>query len=141
MKPASLRRAQSSRFRSGVAVLEVMIGIVIVAIALLGVAGMTVSASRRATGLSTQSLRDGIVLQELNKLASLPYDLLANQAGCTSASSGTLSYSRCISITDVTGGLGYKRVRLIVSPSTTYARPETVYVNRTKGTTTSPFGS
>jgi hypothetical protein len=121
-------------------VLEVLVGVVVLSIGLLGVAGMTVSAMRRATGLSTQSARDGIVLQELNKVASLPYDLLSSRVGCNTASSGTLTYSRCIAVTDVDEGLGYKRVRLIITPSTTQARAETLYVNRARGAAVNPFG-
>jgi Tfp pilus assembly protein PilV len=123
--------------RKGVAVLEVMVGMVVLSIGLLGVAGMTVTAARRATGLSTQSTRDGIVLQELNRLASLPYDTLDARVGCSTSSTGTLTYSRCVSLTTVSDGLGYKRVRLIITPTSTYARPETVYVNRARGTSTS----
>ena len=128
--------------RRGVAVLEIMVGMVILAIGLLGAAGMTVTAARRASGLSTQSGRDGIILQELNKLASLPYDSLSARVGCSTSTSGTLTYTRCIAVTDVTEGSGYKRVRLVVSPSTTWARPDTVYVNRVKGAMTlNPFGT
>ena len=128
--------------RKGVAVLEIMIGMVILAIGLLGAAGMTVSAARRGTGLSTASSRDGIILQDLNKLASMPYDSLSARVGCSTSTSGTLTYSRCIAVTDITDGSGYKRVRLIVSPSTTWARPDTVYVNRVRGAIAmNPFGT
>lgn len=128
--------------RKGVAVLEILVGMVVLSIGLLGVAGMTGIAARRATGLATQSNRDGIVLQELNKLAALPYDSLSARVGCTTSTSGTLTYTRCITVTDITDGIGYKRVRLIVSPSTSYARPDTVYVNRAKGAAAiNPFGT
>ena len=127
--------------RKGVAVLEIMVGMVILAIGLLGVAGMTVAAARRASGLQTQSSRDGITLQELNKLATLPYDSLSARVGCKTTTSGTLTYTRCISVTDITDGAGYKRVRLIVSPSTSWARPDTVYLNRANAPVPmNPFG-
>lgn len=128
--------------RKGVAVLEIMIGMVILAIGLLGTAGMTVTAARRGTGLSTASSRDGIILQELNKLASMPYDSLSARVGCSTTSSSALTYTRCIAVTDVADGSGYKRVRLIVSPSTSWARPDTVYLNRVRGTIAiNPFGT
>ena len=134
------RKVRNTRRRRGVAVIEVMVGIVVLSIGLLGVAGMTVTATRRATGLSTQSVRDGIVLQELNKLATMPYDLLSSRAGCTTSTSGTMPYSRCVTVTDVDEGLGYKRVRLIVTPSSGYARAETLYVNRARGAAINPLG-
>ena len=138
MTPRKVSRSN----RKGVAVLEIMIGMVILAIGLLGTAGMTVAAARRGTGLSTASSRDGIILQELNKLASMPYDSLSARVGCTTTASSALTYTRCIAVTDVTDGSGYKRVRLIVSPSTAWARPDTVYLNRVRGTIAiNPFGT
>jgi len=135
-------KTRPRRPRKGVAVLEIIVGMVILAIGLLGVAGMTATATRRASGLSTQSSRDGIMLQELNKLGALPYDSLAGRVGCSTASSGTLTYTRCITVTDITDGAGYKRVRLIVSPSASWARPDTVYLNRAKSPIPlNPFGT
>lgn len=131
-----------ARNRKGVAVIEIMVGMIILAIGLLGVAGMTVTASRRASSLSTQSSRDGILLQEMNKVAAMPYDSLSARVGCTTSSSVSLTYTRCLAVTDITDGIGYKRVRLIVSPSTSWARPDTVYVNRTRAVIPmNPFGT
>ena len=136
------RKNVRSSNQKGTAVIEIMVGILILAIGLLGAAGMTVTAARRASGLSTQSSRDGIILQELNKLAALPYDSLSGRAGCSNASTGTLTYARCITVTDIADGSGYKRVRLIVKPSTTWARPDTVYLNRSKSPIAlNPFGT
>jgi hypothetical protein len=136
------RRKVSRANRRGVAVLEIMIAMVILAIGLLGAAGMTVSAARRGSGLSTQSGRDGIILQELNNLASMPYDSLSARVGCSTTNGSALTYTRCIAVTDVADGSGYKRVRLIVSPSTSWARPDTVYLNRVRGAIAmNPFGT
>ena len=128
--------------RKGIAVVEILVAMVILAIGLLGAAGMTVNAARRGSWLSTQSGRDGIILQELNKLASVPYDSLSARVGCSTTTSTVLTYTRCIAVTDVSDGSGYKRVRLIVSPSAAYSRPDTVYINRVRGAIAiNPFGS
>ncbi|HEX6316887.1 MAG TPA: hypothetical protein VFZ73_18575 [Gemmatimonadaceae bacterium] len=135
-----LKRSQSNR--KGAAVLEIMVGMIILSIGLLGAAGMTVTATRRASGLATQSARDGIILQELNKLAAVPYDSLTARAGCTTSSAGTLTYTRCIDVTEITDGAGYRRVRLVIAPSTSWARPDTVYLNRARTPIPiNPFGT
>ena len=138
MKSRRPKNAQM-KLRRGFAVIEIMVSMVVMSIGLLGVAGMTVAASRRATVLSVQSNRDGIVLQELNRLAALPYDSIASRVGCASVASTTYPYKRCISVTDITGGAGYKRVELIVSPTAAYARADTVYLNRAKGAVKTPL--
>jgi Tfp pilus assembly protein PilV len=136
------RKNLKRRNRKGIAVIEILVAMVILAIGLLGAAGMTVSAARRGTWLSTQSGRDGIILQELNKLATMPYDSLSARAGCSTTASTALTYTRCIAVTDVAAGSGYKRVRLIVSPAAAWARPDTVYLNRVRGAIAlNPFGS
>lgn len=127
------------KLRSGFAVIEIMVSMVIMSIGLLGVAGMTVAASRRATVLSVQSTRDGIMLQEMNRLAALPYDSIASRVGCAAVASTSLPYKRCISVIDITGGAGYKRVQLIVSPTAPFARVDTVYLNRARGATQTPL--
>jgi hypothetical protein len=110
-----------------------MVGMIILGIGLMGTAGMTVVAARRASGLATQSSRSGIVLQELNKLAVMPHDLLSTRVGCSAVTSGSLAYTRCIAVTDVASGRGYRRIRLIVTPSAAGARPDTVFLNRAWG--------
>lgn len=136
------KKQVKSSNRKGVAVLEIMVAMVILSIGLLGAAGMTVAAARRGTGLATAASRDGIILQELNKLTSIPYDSLSARVGCSTTTSDALAYTRCISVTDITGGSGYKHVRLIVAPATSWARPDTVFLNRVRGAIAmNPFGS
>jgi len=133
------RNGPSTRKRRGAVLIEIMVAMVIVTIGLLGTAGMTAVAARKASGLSYQSKRDGIVLQEMNRMASITYDSLASRVGCATVSSITLPHTRCINVTDLPGGLGYKRVRIIITPSTSYARAETVYVNRSRGALPNPL--
>lgn len=137
-----LERTSKRRNRKGVAVLEIMVGMVILAIGLLGAAGMTVTASRKGTGMATASSRDGIILQELNKLATMPYDSLSARAGCKTTTAESLTYTRCITVTDVSTGSGFKRVQLIISPTSSWARPDTAFLNRVRGAIAmNPFGS
>ena len=133
------RSVPSKAGRRGAVLIEVMVAMVIVTIGLLGTAGMTAVAARKASGLSYQSKRDGIVLQEMNRMASITYDSLTSRVGCTTVNSNTLPHARCINVTDLPGGLGYKRVRIIITPSTSYARAETVYVNRSRGALSNPL--
>lgn len=126
--------------RRGAALVEVMVAMVVVTIGLLGAGGMTAVAARKASALSYQSRRDGIVLEEMNRIAALTYDSLASRVGCTTVTGTTLAHTRCISVTNIAGGAGYKRVRLIITPAaTSYARAETVYVNRAKGAARNPL--
>lgn len=125
--------------RGGFAVVEILVGIILMTIGLLGVAGMTVAAARRASTLSMQSTRNGLVLEELNRLSSLSFDSIASRVGCTTFSSSILPHTRCVSYTDVNVGSGYKRIQIIITPANSLAKAETVYINRAKGTPKNPL--
>ncbi len=133
------RSAPSRQRRGGFAVVEILVGIILLTIGLLGVAAMTVVAARRASTLSMQSTRNGLVLEELNRLSSLSFDSIASRVGCTTFSSSILPHTRCISYTDVNVGSGYKRIQIIITPANTMAKAETVYVNRAKGIPKNPL--
>jgi hypothetical protein len=127
------------RSRNGMVLVEVLVGLAVLTIGMLGTAGMLAAAGRRATQMGTQTGRLATETLQINRLASMPYDELAAAAGCVTVTAQPFPHTRCVSLTDITGGLGYKQVRLIITPSNGRLRADTVYVNRTKGAVLSPF--
>jgi hypothetical protein len=117
-----------------------MVAIVVMSLGLMGIAGMAVVAAHRATGFSVQGTRDGVLLQELNRVSVLPYDSLPGQTGCASLKNDNFSYSRCIAVSDISTGSGYRRVRLVITPASALVRPDTIYVNRAKDIPKNPLG-
>jgi hypothetical protein len=134
------RRARRiGRSRDGITVAEVIVGLVVLTIGMLGTAGMLAAAGRRATQMGTQTGRSATETLQINRLASMPYDLLAATSGCVTVTAQPFPHTRCVSLTDITGGLGYKQVRLIITPSNGKLRADTVYLQRTKGAAINPL--
>jgi hypothetical protein len=134
------RRAwRMGRPREGITVVEVLVGLVVLTIGMLGTAGLLAAAGRRATQMGTQTGRSATETLQINRLASMPYDSLTTAAGCVTVIAQPFPHSRCVSVTDITDGLGYKQVRLIITPSNGRLRADTVYLNRTKGATVNPL--
>jgi prepilin-type N-terminal cleavage/methylation domain-containing protein len=127
--------------RRGFGLVEILFAIVVSSIAMLGLGGMLVTGARTATQISTRTNRAAIAAQQLNRIASLSYDVLDAQAGCVAVSTPPLAHTRCISISNVGGGMGAKQVRLIITPSNSVLKPDTTYLTRSKGQTVNPLGT
>jgi prepilin-type N-terminal cleavage/methylation domain-containing protein len=121
------RRDRRFRSRSGFGLIEVIIALVVMAIGMLGLAGMLLQVARRATELSGQNGRAAVSTQVLNRLAALPYDQLGNAVGCTSVSNAQFSHTQCVSVIDAGG---YKSIRLVVTPANARVRADTTYLIR-----------
>lgn len=144
MRRATRRRccAPPRRFsRQGFGLVEVLFAMAVTSIAIIGLGGMLVHSARAATQSSTRSSRAAIEAQQLNRLGALAYDSLDAQAGCVTVSTQPLPHSRCISVTNVGGGMGAKELRLIISPSNASIKPDTTYLTRSKGQPASPLGT
>jgi prepilin-type N-terminal cleavage/methylation domain-containing protein len=114
--------------REGVTLVEVVVAMTLLAVALSSLAVATFSASSRSVKVAGSGYMNGIVTQELNRVASMPFANLAAAAGCMTVSSGVFPHQRCIFVTDLTGT--EKQVRIIVTPAQRGVLPDTVIVRR-----------
>jgi prepilin-type N-terminal cleavage/methylation domain-containing protein len=116
--------------RRGITLIEVIIALTVFAVVTTSVASMTTHVARgsRFTGIAT--VRAGALAAQVNRLEVLPYDTLPSKAGCTTVSTGLLPRSECITVEDVV--VGRRRVTLVLRPSNTALRADTVIFERTK---------
>lgn len=127
--------------RRGISLIEVIVGLVVLAIGMVGVAGMLTQGARRTTQIDTQSGRVATEMQHLSRLAAIPYDSLPAKAGCVTVNTLPLKHTRCIALFDSTGGAGFRTIRVIVTPSNGRLRADTMTLVRTKGVANSPLGT
>jgi len=80
--------------RRGAALIEVMVAMSVLVLGLTGVAGMTVSAGRRASALTGTGGRTAVQIQVVDQLMVLPYTQLASKAGCTTVSTMPYPHTR-----------------------------------------------
>ena len=135
------RAGRIGRSRDGISVVEVLVGLMVLTITMLGTAGMLAAAGRRATQMGTQSGRAATETLQINRLASMPYNLLATAAGCVTVISQPFPHTRCVSLSDIPGGIGSTQVRLVITPSNGRLRADTVYLTRTKGVSVNPLNT
>jgi prepilin-type N-terminal cleavage/methylation domain-containing protein len=113
----------------GLSLVEVLVAITLLAVVLTSIAAMSYKAARQAVNTSSSSYRQGVMMQEINRMTALPFTSLAGQAGCTTVSTGTFPHTRCIA---VSGNTQQVMVSLIVTPAMPGVAADTVTFTRTR---------
>ena len=97
---------------------------------LAGFAGLTFQYLRRVRTLDGRTAQLALMAEEAQRLTVLPFDSLASRAGCATVSGGTLPRTRCVTVTDV--NTGRKQVRIVITPTNTAIKPDTVVFHRVR---------
>jgi prepilin-type N-terminal cleavage/methylation domain-containing protein len=114
----------------GFTILEIMIALTIFAVALAGYGSLIYQYMRRTRTLDSRVALVALVTEQTQRLTVLPFDSLDSRAGCTTFTAGTLRHTRCITVTSVSATR--KRVWLVLTPTNTAIRPDTVWFHRLK---------
>ena len=143
-KPNVSRRRQLGREplipvgnRRGAALVEVMVALSVLVLGLSGVAGMTVSAGKRAATLTGVGGRIAVQTQVVDQIMVLPYSQLASKAGCTSVATMPYPHTRCTTVTDVTSDR--RQITIVFTPTSRLLRADTLVVERSNASSGSPF--
>ena len=123
--------------RRGAALIEVMVAMTMMVLGVAGVAGMTVSAGKRAMTLTGVGGRTAVQTQVVDQLMVLPYTQLPSKAGCTSIATMPYPHSRCTTVTDVT--TDRRQITVVFTPTSRYLRADTVVFERSNAAASSPF--
>jgi hypothetical protein len=114
-----------------------MVALTVMVIGLAGVAGMTVSAGKRASTLTAAGGRTAVQTHVLNQFMVLPYTQLPAKAGCTSVTTMPYAHTRCTTVTDVTADR--RQITIVFTPTSRYLRVDTLVFERANGSPSSPF--
>lgn len=119
--------------RRGAGLIEVLIAITIFALIATSHAAVTLRYHTRVKEVKTGAVRSAALQEYIMRLSSVPYDSLAGRVGCVTTTTGDLPNTRCISVSSL--GSTKMRVTLILTPSNTALRPDTIQMVRTKAST------
>ena len=124
--------------RRGVSLIEVMVALVLFGIiaTIHTVATMRYGLRQRVVELG--AARSAAVSMSIDMYSAMARGSIAGNAGCTTITLfPNYPHTRCIAVTVVSATVS--RVRIIITPTNTALRPDTVYVDRVTSTTTPPF--
>jgi hypothetical protein len=115
-----------------------MVAMSMFALLLVGVAKLNFDLARGVYPVSAGAARSGVTAQAINQFFAMSYDSIAAYNGRTDSVSATpqgmagaaISYTRQVSVTTVSGT--QLNVTIIITPSNSAFKPDTVTFERTK---------
>ena len=130
--PSSSRVRLTSR-RRGIALIEVIVAMVILSIMLSSLGPIIYSVSRSTRAVTGNAYRNGVLMQEVNRLIAVSYDSLA--VGVTTFSVSTAPYPHTSTVSVSEPVVNLKLVKIVVTPVSSAYKPDSVQFNRTRART------
>ncbi len=122
-------RPETGGPRKGFALIEVIVAMVLLAIAVSSLAGLMYSVSQSSMKVTGAAYRNGVLMHAVNRLIALPYDSLPVGSASSSTSSGQYPHSLIVTVAEPAAKL--KTVRVIVTPVNPNYKPDTMNFIRT----------
>jgi len=120
--------------RKGFILVEVIVAMVILAIAVSSLAALMYSVSQSGMVATSNAYRNGVLMHEVNRLEGIPYDSV--HVGSTEVSVSTLPYRhrRVVTISEPVANV-VKAIQIVIIPANPRFKPDTVSFIRTKART------
>lgn len=130
------RRRACRRARRGAGLVEIMLAMVIFGLIATSYAAVTLRYATRMQTISAGAARSAALTEYINRLMAVPFDSLSARAGTFTTSTGSFPNTRVIS---VTGSGTTRTVTLILTPTNTAIKPDTVTLTRVRASTSNPL--
>jgi prepilin-type N-terminal cleavage/methylation domain-containing protein len=130
---AGAATSQTRETRKGFVIVEVIVAMVLLGVAITSLAALVWSVSRSGIRTTGDAYKNGVLMQEVNRLEGLPYDSVANGSFTYSVSSGVYSHSRVVTIAEPVANI--KTIKVVITPTNLKYKPDSVSFTRTKART------
>ena len=117
--------------RKGFALIEVIVAMVLLAVAVSSLAALMYSVAQNGMKATGNAYRNGVLMHEVNRLEGIPYDSIA--VGSSSIVVTTMPYphTRVITVTEPVART-IKTVTVVITPANMKFKPDTVSFIRTR---------
>ena len=115
--------------RKGIALVEVIVAMVLLAVTVSALAPLMYSVSRSTMKVTGNAYRNGVLMHEVNRLVAVPYNSLAVGTTYYSVSTGTYPHTRVVTVTEPAEKV--KVVKIVLTPVNPLHKPATVMFERT----------
>ena len=126
--------ANTKEPRKGMVLVEVIVAMVLLAVAVSSLAALTYSVSKSGLLATGNAYRNGVLMFEVNRLEGLPYDSVHTGVASTSVTGGSYAHTRTITVTEPVLSV-VKSVTVIITPTNPRFKPDTMTFTRTKART------
>ena len=125
---------RGSEDRKGFVLVEVIVAMVLLAVAVSSLAALVYSVSHSGIRTSGDAYRNGVLMQEVNRLEGIPYDSIAVGAVSIAETAGQYPHTRLITVTEVEANV-IKKIKIVIKPSNPQFKADSVDFIRTKSRT------
>jgi len=126
--------AESRESRKGIALVEVIVAMVLLAIAVSSLAALVYSVSRSGIRTSGDAYKNGVLMQEVNRLEGIPYDSIPVGVSTVTVTSPPYAHTRVVTVTQPVANV-IKTVNIVITPTNPKYKPDSVAFIRTKART------
>jgi prepilin-type N-terminal cleavage/methylation domain-containing protein len=126
--------AGASKPRKGFVLVEVIVAMVLLGVAVSSLAALMYSVSQSGMKATGNAYRNGVLMQEVNRLEGIPYDSIGVGSSTITVSTAPYKHTRVITVTEPVANV-IKTIRVVVTPTDTKLKPDTVSFTRTKSRT------
>lgn len=119
--------------RKGFVLVEVIVAMVLLAVAVSSLAGLVWSVSRSGILTTGDAYKNGVLMHEVNRLVGLPYDSVATGSFTYSETSGAYPHSRVVTVAEPMTDI--KTVNVVITPVNPKYKPDSVSFTRTNART------
>lgn len=120
--------------RKGVVLVEVIVAMVLLAIAVSSLAALMYSVSQSGMRATGNAYRNGVLMHEVNRLEGIPYDSIAVGTSTITVTTAPYKHTRVITVTEPVAAV-MKTVKVVITPTNTKLKPDTVAFTRTRSRT------
>ena len=120
--------------RKGFVIVEVIVAMVLLAVAVASLASLIYSVSQSSLAASGNAYRNGVLMQEVNRLEGVPYDSIPTGTSTVSVSTMPYPHTTVIRVTEPVAAV-MKTVTVVITPTNLKFKPDTISFSRTKART------
>ena len=120
--------------RRGFSVVEVIVAMVLLAIAISSLAALTYSVSQSAMIATGNAYRNGVLMQEVNRLEMSPYDSVPTGTSTQTVSGPPYPHTTVITVAEPSFNV-VKTVQVVITPTQARFKPDTANFIRTNAQT------
>jgi prepilin-type N-terminal cleavage/methylation domain-containing protein len=122
----------------GFTLIEALVSLTIFSVVLIALSGLMLHVGIQTRRSASYAYRSAAAQEASVWVEGLPWDSLdtVSGLGCTTDSTGFLVYDRCTTVADT---LGLKRVTVVITPTDTTLRPDTLVMDRARPRAPAPF--
>ena len=120
--------------RKGFALIEVIVAMVLLAVAVSSLAALMYSVSQNGMKATGNAYRNGVLMHEVNRLEGIPYDSIAIGSSSVAVSTMPYPHTRVITVTEPVART-IKSITVVITPVNVKFKPDTVSFIRTRART------